>query len=61
MWGSIGNEIINLVKKFFTHKYSLKEINKTFIVYIPKKSNPQDVNDFRPISLCNIIYKIIVR
>ena len=33
-------------------------INRIFTALIPKKSNTKYMIDFRPISLCNVVYKL---
>ena len=39
----------------------LFEVNCSFIVLIPKNNASSSVNHYRPISLCNTIYKIIAK
>ena len=37
----------------------LYDINKTNIALVSKTNNPQRMTDFRPISLCNVVYRLI--
>lgn len=47
--------------KFLNGGGSVESINQTFIVLIPKIKNIVRVSNFRPISLCNVLYKIIAK
>lgn len=58
-WEVVGGDVIKMVKKFFKNSKLLKELNHTFQTLIPKNNCVQNPSDFRPISLCNISYKII--
>lgn len=46
-------------QSFFQTKHILKVFNHTHIALIPKGDNVAKANNFRPINLCNVIYKII--
>jgi hypothetical protein len=58
-WDSIGTDVSSAVLSYLNSGSILKSINHTYITLIPKKQNPTKVTDFRPISLCNVIYKIL--
>ena len=49
------------VKKIFRTKKIPKHLNRTLIAFILKQLGPETINDFRPISLCNTIYKIVTK
>jgi hypothetical protein len=58
--GTIKAEVINAVKLFFVTG-NIPGVNDTAIVLIPKANQGQSLKNFRPISLCTIIYKVIAK
>lgn len=58
-WEITAKEIIAMVKNFFVSSTLDPRLNQTNICLIPKTERPQDMAVFRPISLCNVSYKII--
>lgn len=60
-WNFIGHKIFALVQEFFSKPKVVKEVNQTNIVLIPKVEHPTFLKEFRPISLCNMSFKIITK
>jgi hypothetical protein len=57
-WETLGPSITNAVLDFLNGGQLPASINRTTIVLIPKVQHPQEMKQFRPISLCNVIYKM---
>ena len=47
------------VKEFFVNGRLFGQLNHTVVSLIPKVDEPLKVEQFRPISCCNVVYKII--
>jgi hypothetical protein len=58
-WTTVGNEVCEAALYFLNTAQMDEAINVTNIALIPKVKDPKCVTDFRPISLCNVLYKII--
>jgi len=55
----LGGDILKVIEESRISGCLYNAINTTFISLIPKSDNPSSFDDFRPISLCNVLYKII--
>jgi len=55
----VGSNVINCVLNTLNSGIMPQGLNETYICLIPKVKCPQKIIEFRPISLCNVIYKII--
>lgn len=60
-WGIVKETTIKEVHVFFKTSYLRKSSNHTFITLIPKSENAHRVDQYRPIALCNVIFKIITK
>lgn len=61
LWTIVGVEVHKTVLNFLHSNTFYADINATFIALIPKASPSTKVTEFQPISLCNILYKLIVK
>ena len=57
-WELVKGDITNTILSFLNSGSLPSPINHTFVTLIPKIKNPERVTEFRPISLCNVLYKI---
>lgn len=57
-WNIVGQDTINFCKGVFNGRRSVADVNNMMLVLKPKVNVLEDMSYFRPISLCQVIYKI---
>ncbi|XP_057419083.1 uncharacterized protein LOC130713326 [Lotus japonicus] len=60
-WHILGEDIHYMVASAFQNGGADPELLETLLVLIPKVDNPVRLKEMRPISLCNVSYKIITK
>lgn len=58
-WSIVRPDVTGMIRHFFINGYLLQQINHTSIALIPKVNSPEQISQYRPISLCKVYYKII--
>ncbi|KAK9987983.1 hypothetical protein SO802_028222 [Lithocarpus litseifolius] len=58
---TVGDIVKEEVKQAFFQRKIPEYLNSTSIVLIPKIQSPKSIGSYRPISLCNSVYKIITK
>ena len=57
----MGKELLDVAEFSKKECFMSGSLNVTFITLIPKKDSPETFSYFRPIALCNLVYKLVMK
>ena len=60
-WLMVGKSVVEEIKDIFLKKKIPEYLNQTLITLIPKIKGPESLGNYRPISLCNTVYKLVTK
>lgn len=60
-WGIVGSDVCKGVREMVSSGQILRKINYTHVTLIPKVKKAVQMTQLRPISLCNMLYKIMAK
>ncbi|KAL5740942.1 hypothetical protein ACOSQ2_030122 [Xanthoceras sorbifolium] len=60
-WVEVGPGVVRAVLSILNEGASFGSMGEALVVLIPKVKNPVRINEFRPISLCNVVYKLVAK
>jgi len=58
-WSMVGDDVTYAVLDCLNNFHIPHDLNHTFVTLIPKIKSPEFISEFRPISLYNVIYKLM--
>ncbi|KAL2937830.1 hypothetical protein RDABS01_021279 [Bienertia sinuspersici] len=58
-WHIVGDAVVRFIEEILHQGHVPEHTNRTNIALVPKIKNPMNASDFRPISLCNVLYKLV--
>lgn len=59
--GLVGKDVTKFCLQCLNEGQIPHGLNSTSLVLIPKKKSPESLTEFRPIALCNVVYKVIAK
>ncbi|KAK1321937.1 hypothetical protein QJS10_CPA03g01597 [Acorus calamus] len=60
-WPLIHQDLFHAIQHFFKNGHLLKQTSHSFIALVPKSATADTLDGYRPISLCNTLYKILTK
>ena len=60
-WDLLGPKVMRLMGDFHAGRCQMEQLNKVYLVLIPKVPKVEQIGDVRPIALSNSIYLIIAK
>ncbi|KAK2665491.1 hypothetical protein Ddye_004065 [Dipteronia dyeriana] len=60
-WAVIQDDFMRFINEFDRDGSIVKDLNRAFIILIPKMGNPENIKDFRPIYLIGSLYKVLAK
>ncbi|CAN0857898.1 LINE-1 retrotransposable element ORF2 protein [Linum grandiflorum] len=60
-WSLLGEDVFNAARGWLEDGVFPQEIQETNIILLPKVDNVRSMKDLRPISLCNVLYRVVAK
>ena len=60
-WPTIDDSVVREVKRIFMERKTPEYLNQTHIAFILKIQSHETTGNYCPISLCNTIYKVVIK
>ncbi|KAK2665497.1 hypothetical protein Ddye_004071 [Dipteronia dyeriana] len=60
-WAVIQDDFMCCINEFHRDGSIVKDLNRAFIVLIPKTGNPENIKDYKPICLIGSLYKVLAK